>query len=76
MSFICANREDDSFHSVNSIDLKVDFFSGEFFLKEIKSVNFFDHCCKLKANKDECKRSVEKIVFEFWNLNQLTCKKQ
>ena len=51
MSFVCANRKDDCFHSVNSIDLKVDFFSGEFFLKEIKGVNFFDHCCKLKLIK-------------------------
>ena len=75
MSFVRANREDDCFHSVDSIDLEMDLLSGEFFLKEIKSVNFFDHCCKMKAIKDKCKRSVEKIVFEFGISNKLTCKK-
>ena len=75
MSFVRANREYDCFHSVDCIDLKVNFFRGEFFLKEIKSVNFFDHCYKLKPNKGKCKRSVEKIVFEFGISNKLTCKK-
>ena len=75
MRLIRANRKNDGFHSVDSIDFEMNFLSGKFFLKKIKGVDFFNHCCDLESNKGKSKISAQKIVFEFWNLNQLTCKK-
>ena len=60
---------------MDSIDFKMDLLSGKFFLQEIKGVDFFNHCCELGSIKVKSKISEQKIVFEFWNLNQLTCKK-
>ena len=65
MRLWCANRKNDGFHSVDSIDFEMNLLSGKFFLEKIKGIDFFNHCCELESNKVKSKISMQKIVFEF-----------